>query len=235
MSVVYVITTLIPKDGKNATMDQIRRKNKWENDDYVCRGLIFNGMSDPLFDIYQNIEFSKELRDSLEAKYMAEDASSKKFLAIGSNNIVGPSVVNMVDHDNSFRYNHNKGKCKHQDTKVDPNKKSKVTCWKCGKPRHLKNDCKCGKVGNNDNGSSTNDLVNGSSNSLEGQNMFNKYFQVYYVTYVSKAYFMQDDDVAWWVQEQLCMCVKHLLDYTSCSSPPLVGPLECDIRFIKLN
>ncbi|GJW60509.1 zinc finger, CCHC-type containing protein [Tanacetum coccineum] len=37
-------------------------------------------MSDPLFDIYQNIESSKELWDSLEAKYMAEDASSKKFL-----------------------------------------------------------------------------------------------------------------------------------------------------------
>ncbi|GKC84787.1 zinc finger, CCHC-type containing protein, partial [Tanacetum coccineum] len=29
--------------------------------------------------------------------------------------------------------------------------------------------------------------------------MFNKSFQVYYVTYVSEAYFVQDDDVAWWV------------------------------------
>ncbi|GKC47589.1 hypothetical protein Tco_1065311 [Tanacetum coccineum] len=43
-------------------------------------GLIFNGMSHPLFDIYQNVESSKELWDSLEAKYMDEDASSKKFL-----------------------------------------------------------------------------------------------------------------------------------------------------------
>ncbi|GJS48807.1 zinc finger, CCHC-type containing protein [Tanacetum coccineum] len=45
----------------------------------VC-GLIPNGMSDSLFDIYQNVDSSKELCDSLEAKYMAEDASSKKFL-----------------------------------------------------------------------------------------------------------------------------------------------------------
>nr|GEX18140.1 zinc finger, CCHC-type [Tanacetum cinerariifolium] len=37
-------------------------------------------MSDPLFDIYQNVESAKELWDSLESKYMAEDASSKKFL-----------------------------------------------------------------------------------------------------------------------------------------------------------
>ncbi|GJW78236.1 zinc finger, CCHC-type containing protein [Tanacetum coccineum] len=38
------------------------------------------GMYDPLFDIYQNIKSRKELCNSLEAKYMAEDASSKKFL-----------------------------------------------------------------------------------------------------------------------------------------------------------
>ncbi|GKA98179.1 hypothetical protein Tco_0826073 [Tanacetum coccineum] len=134
--------------------------------------------------------------DSLKAKYMAEDASSKKFLVsdftnykmtnsrlfmeqynelldfkhtlkhkkeeltlveLGShlrieeslrvqdsdksknNKVVGPSVVNMVEHNNSTRYNDNKGKRKHHDNiKADPNKKSKVTCWKCGKPRHLK-------------------------------------------------------------------------------------------------
>ncbi|GJT65813.1 hypothetical protein Tco_1017293 [Tanacetum coccineum] len=49
-----------------------------ENDDYACRGIIFNGMSDSLFDIYQNVESEKELWDSLE--YMTEDVSSKKFL-----------------------------------------------------------------------------------------------------------------------------------------------------------
>ncbi|GKB94911.1 zinc finger, CCHC-type containing protein [Tanacetum coccineum] len=37
-------------------------------------------MSDSLFDIYQNVESSKELWGSLEAKYMVEDASSKKFV-----------------------------------------------------------------------------------------------------------------------------------------------------------
>ncbi|GJR63172.1 putative reverse transcriptase domain-containing protein [Tanacetum coccineum] len=81
MSVVYVLTTPILKDGSDdATVEQIRKRAKWDNDDYVCRGLILNGMSDSLFDIYQNVESSKELWDSLEAKYIAEDASSKKFL-----------------------------------------------------------------------------------------------------------------------------------------------------------
>ncbi|GJX24026.1 zinc finger, CCHC-type containing protein [Tanacetum coccineum] len=106
----------------------------------------------------------------------------------------------MVEHNNSSRYNHNKGKRKHYDnTKAYPNKKSKVTCWKCGKPEHLKKDCKGGKVDNKANGSGTNGSVDGFTNSLKGHNMFNKSFQAYYVTYVSEAYYVQDDDVAWWV------------------------------------
>ncbi|GJR00473.1 hypothetical protein Tco_0523457 [Tanacetum coccineum] len=81
MIVVYVLTTPIPEDGgDDATVKQIRKRAKWDNDDYVCKGLILNGMSDSLFDIYQNVESSKELWDSFEAKYMAEDVSSKKFL-----------------------------------------------------------------------------------------------------------------------------------------------------------
>ncbi|GJZ08135.1 zinc finger, CCHC-type containing protein [Tanacetum coccineum] len=59
MSVVYVLNIPIPDDGDDATVEQIKRRNKWENDDYVRHGIILNG--------------------SLEGKYMAEDASSKKF------------------------------------------------------------------------------------------------------------------------------------------------------------
>ncbi|GKB65194.1 hypothetical protein Tco_0921380 [Tanacetum coccineum] len=40
MSVVYVLTTPIPEDGENATVEQIMKRAKWDNDDYVCRGLI---------------------------------------------------------------------------------------------------------------------------------------------------------------------------------------------------
>nr|GEX29052.1 zinc finger, CCHC-type [Tanacetum cinerariifolium] len=43
MSVVYVLTTLMPEDGgENPTMEQVRRRAKWDNDDYVWRGLILN-------------------------------------------------------------------------------------------------------------------------------------------------------------------------------------------------
>nr|GEY06969.1 zinc finger, CCHC-type [Tanacetum cinerariifolium] len=171
MSMVYVLTTPMPEDGcENPTVKQVKIRAKWDSDNYVFRDLILNGMSDSLFDVYQNFETSKELWDTLEAKYMAEDASSKKFLVSNFknykmtdsrpdleqynellgilgwftqhkinmdesiqdsnkpkvNNVVGPSVVNMVEHNNSFR-----------------------------KPGHLKRDCKGGNVGNKANGSST--------------------------------------------------------------------------------
>nr|GEX20092.1 hypothetical protein [Tanacetum cinerariifolium] len=136
MSVVYVLTTFMPDDGGDNP------------------------------NVEQNVETFNELWYTLEAKYMAEDASSKKFLVsnftnykmtdsrpvskqynellgilgriqahletfkgginsveLGShlrieeslraqdnnkpkgNNVVGPSVVNMVEHNNSFRLN----------------------------------------------------------------------------------------------------------------------------------
>nr|GEU73269.1 zinc finger, CCHC-type [Tanacetum cinerariifolium] len=43
-------------------------------------------MSDSLFDVYTNVESAKELWDSLESKYMAEDSLSKKFLVSNFNN-----------------------------------------------------------------------------------------------------------------------------------------------------
>ncbi|GKG30201.1 hypothetical protein Tco_0420099 [Tanacetum coccineum] len=47
MSMVYVLTTLIPEDGgDDPTVEQVRKRAKWDNDDYVYRGLILNGMSD---------------------------------------------------------------------------------------------------------------------------------------------------------------------------------------------
>nr|GEU31808.1 MAK10-like protein [Tanacetum cinerariifolium] len=42
MSVVYVLTTQMPEDEENATVEQIKKMSKWDNDDYVCRGIILN-------------------------------------------------------------------------------------------------------------------------------------------------------------------------------------------------
>nr|GEW20047.1 hypothetical protein [Tanacetum cinerariifolium] len=205
MSVVYVLTTAMPDDGgDNPTVEQ-------------------------------NVESFKEQWDSLKAKYIAEDASSKKFLVsnftnykmtdsrpvskqynelfdfkhtlkhkkeeltlveLGShllikkslkvqdsdkpkrNNVVGLSVVIMVEYNNSSRYNDNKGKHKHCDnTRADPNKKEKSTCWKCGKTSHIKRDCKGVNVDNKAVGLTTKGSVDGSSNTLKGN-------KKYFVTFI---------------------------------------------------
>nr|GEX42606.1 cytochrome P450 [Tanacetum cinerariifolium] len=80
LKVVYVLSTPSPEWHEDETLETTRKRMKWENDDNICRGHILNGMSDSLFYIYQNIGSAKELWESLESKYMAEDATSKKFL-----------------------------------------------------------------------------------------------------------------------------------------------------------
>ncbi|GJV58944.1 zinc finger, CCHC-type containing protein [Tanacetum coccineum] len=76
----------MPELMEDSTVETIRIREKWENGDYICRGHILNGMSDSRFDVYTNVESAKELWDSLESKYMAEDSSSKKFLVSNFNN-----------------------------------------------------------------------------------------------------------------------------------------------------
>ena len=51
----------------------------------ICWGHILNGIKDLLIDIYQFHESAKLLRDVLEDNYLAEDASSKKFLVSNFN------------------------------------------------------------------------------------------------------------------------------------------------------
>ncbi|XP_021736275.1 uncharacterized protein LOC110702840 [Chenopodium quinoa] len=85
LNVAYVISTPRPNEHENETLESVRERSKWDNDDFICRGHILNGMEDDLFDIYQNVESAKELWESLESKYMAEDASSKKFLVSNFN------------------------------------------------------------------------------------------------------------------------------------------------------
>ncbi|GKB32353.1 zinc finger, CCHC-type containing protein [Tanacetum coccineum] len=62
----------MPELLEDATVEAIRIRAKWENDDYICRGHILNGMSDSLFDVYTNVESAKELWDSLESKPVME-------------------------------------------------------------------------------------------------------------------------------------------------------------------
>ena len=92
INVVYVINTPRSEEAWDETFEQTRKHSKWDNDDFICRRHILNGMKDSLFDIFQFHESAKLLWESLEDKYMANDESSKKFLVINFN------AYNMVDN-----------------------------------------------------------------------------------------------------------------------------------------
>ena len=56
-------------------MEDLRKRAKWDNNDFIWCRHILNGMFNSLFDIYQNIESAKDLWNLLEGKYMSEDTS----------------------------------------------------------------------------------------------------------------------------------------------------------------
>ncbi|GJZ33049.1 zinc finger, CCHC-type containing protein [Tanacetum coccineum] len=93
MSVVYMLTTPIPEDGgDDATVDQIRRRNKWDNDDYVCRGLILKDFKHTLKHKKEEltlVELDSHLR--IEESLRMKDNDKQK-----SNNVVGPQCLDMV-------------------------------------------------------------------------------------------------------------------------------------------
>nr|GEY53428.1 zinc finger, CCHC-type [Tanacetum cinerariifolium] len=88
-------------DEENATVEQIRKRSKWENDDCVCR------------DVKHTLKHKKEELTLIELgshlhidkSFKAQDSDKPK-----NNNVVGPSTVNMVEHNNSTMYNDNKNK-----------------------------------------------------------------------------------------------------------------------------
>nr|GEV33810.1 zinc finger, CCHC-type [Tanacetum cinerariifolium] len=165
LKVVYVLTTPMSELIEDSTVEAIRIRAKWENDDYICGGHILNGMSDSLFDVYTNVELAKELWDSLESKYMAEDSSSKKFLESlraqdsdkGKGKEVGGPSVNMTEEgDKNKHHKQNKGKSDPMRTTVvsDPTRNQSWNVGKCGKTGQFKRDCRSGKKNNANAGDS---------------------------------------------------------------------------------
>ncbi|XP_062100804.1 uncharacterized protein LOC133806728 [Humulus lupulus] len=52
----------------------------WKHAEFLCRNYILNGLSDSLYSVYSVKKTAKELWESLDHKYKAEDAGAKKLL-----------------------------------------------------------------------------------------------------------------------------------------------------------
>ncbi|XP_009611731.1 uncharacterized protein [Nicotiana tomentosiformis] len=51
----------------------------WKHSDFLCKNYILSGLEDDLYNVYSNMETSKQLWIALERKYKTEDAGLKKF------------------------------------------------------------------------------------------------------------------------------------------------------------
>ncbi|GJV91013.1 zinc finger, CCHC-type containing protein [Tanacetum coccineum] len=192
ISVVYVLTTPMPEDGgDNPTVEQVRKRAKWDNDDYVCRGLIFNDMSDSLFDIYQNVVSSKELWDSLEAKYMTEDASSKKFLVSNFTNYkMTDSRPVMEQYNELLDFKHTLKHLKEEITLVELGSHLRI-----GESLRVQDNDK--PKGNNVAGPSVVNTVEHNNSSRYNDNKSRRKHHDNMKADPNKK--PEDDDVAWWV------------------------------------
>nr|GEW07721.1 zinc finger, CCHC-type [Tanacetum cinerariifolium] len=170
-------------DGNNPNVEQVKKRAKWDNDDYACRGLILNDsrlvmeqynkrlgilrrFTQHKMNMDETIQVSciidklppfwKDFKHTL--KYLKEELT---LVELGSHLCIKKSL-RVQDSDKPKGNN-----------VIGPS----VVNMMCGKPGQLKKDCKASNVGNKANGSGTKGSMNGSSNSLKGQNMFNKSFQ----------------------------------------------------------
>ncbi|GJZ42198.1 zinc finger, CCHC-type containing protein [Tanacetum coccineum] len=89
MRVVYVLTTPITENGEIATVDQIERRNKWDNDDHVCRGLNLKDFKHTLKHNKEEltlVELGSHMR--IDESLRAHDSDKPK-----GNNVAGPQAV----------------------------------------------------------------------------------------------------------------------------------------------
>ncbi|GJR47598.1 zinc finger, CCHC-type containing protein [Tanacetum coccineum] len=177
LKVVYVFSTPMLEFLEDETLEQTRKRCKWENDDYICRGHILNvyttrlnmdepcsvsSIIDKLPPSWKDFKHSLQNKTRMSCSLVQLGSHFPRGTLKGGKNVarkgkeiagsIGSSLVNMIeDGKNKNNNKNNKAKKRKNDGNNDgSNKKFKLTCWKCGKTGHFKKDCRVKKnnVGN---------------------------------------------------------------------------------------
>nr|XP_043636032.1 uncharacterized protein LOC122607168 [Erigeron canadensis] len=198
LKLVYVLSTPCLEAVENETLEQTRARSKWENSDYICHGHILNDTR-PVMEQYHELQrmlgqlalYGMKMDESISSIRDMEKAS------VGGTKTMVGSSVNMMEEGETFKAGKGKRKSQGNNNKGS-DKKPKLACWKCGKPGHLKRECRSGKG----KGKGKNDA--GTSRSKDPENQAVSFLvpcdhsiETYYVSIISEAFYVQDDDTSW--------------------------------------
>nr|GEV32974.1 zinc finger, CCHC-type [Tanacetum cinerariifolium] len=206
LKVVYVLTTPMSELVEDATVEAIRIRAKWENDDYICRGHILNEdfSSKKFLDFKHTLKHGKDDLSlvqpgshlCIEESLRAQDSDK------GKGKEVNRPSVNMTEEGKSKNNKQNKRKkhdFKEHGSGSGSNKKPKLECWKCGKTGHFKMDFRSGNRKNANAGGSR----KGSKDHYQdqGQNLvpvWNRFVK-FSVSLICEAFYVQVDAIGWWI------------------------------------
>ncbi|GJT69722.1 zinc finger, CCHC-type containing protein [Tanacetum coccineum] len=163
LKVVYVLTTPMPELLEDATVEAIRIRAKWENDDYICRGHILNGMYDSLSLMYIRMlnrlrSYGIHLNPSTWHRILLD---FKHTLKHGKDDL---SLVQLGSHlriEESLRaQDSDKGKGKEVvGPSVNMTEEVGEPVGSCAKTGHFKRDCRSGNKKNANAGGSGKGLM----------------------------------------------------------------------------
>nr|GEY84819.1 hypothetical protein [Tanacetum cinerariifolium] len=189
LKVVYVLTTLMLELLEDATVEAIRIRSKWKNDDYICRGHILNEDSSSKkihvsnFNNYKMVAFRAVMEQYNEllrilGQYTQHGLKMDESIFVSSiidklppswkdfkhtlKHEVDGTSVNMIEEGKNKNNKQNKGKkhnFKEHDSGSGSNKKPKLEFWKCGKTGHFKRDYRSGDKKNANAGGSGKGLM----------------------------------------------------------------------------
>ncbi|XP_051121200.1 uncharacterized protein LOC127244760 [Andrographis paniculata] len=69
---------VVPEGSSEEQKAQILKA--WKRSNFMCKNYVLNGLSDSLYNVYRHALTPKQLWETLEKKYIIEDASTKKFI-----------------------------------------------------------------------------------------------------------------------------------------------------------
>ncbi|XP_038979855.1 uncharacterized protein LOC120109980 [Phoenix dactylifera] len=82
---LFYLTTLnlakfLSEDSPSKNGEDEAVVEAWNKSDFLCKNYILNGLDNTLYNVYSPMKTAKELWESLDKKYKAEDAGLKKFI-----------------------------------------------------------------------------------------------------------------------------------------------------------